>query len=152
MRILGIDPGIGRMGWGIIDKQGQKTSPVVFGCFETSKQEEQEQRLLRIYQFITSLLAKEPVDEVAIEDLFFNTNAKTAFQVGQARGVILLMAAQRSLPIFVYTPLQVKVAVAGYGRAEKKQIQEMVRVILQLKTVLNPMTVLTPWLQLSRTV
>ncbi len=138
MQILGIDPGIGRMGWGIVAKNGQKISPVGFGCFETSKNSPPEERLAEIYAFLKSLLSREKVDTLAIEDLFFNTNTKTAFLVGQARGVVLLLAAQESVPVHVYTPLQVKVAVAGYGRADKRQVGEMVKVLLSLESIPRP--------------
>lgn len=138
MRILGIDPGIGRLGWGIIEKNGQKVSPVIFDCLETDKKLTLPKRLQLIYDFLSSLLKKEQVDVVAIEDLFFSNNAKTAFQVGQARGVVLLVAAQKNLPIFVYTPLQVKVAVTGYGLAEKRQVGDMVKALLTLPKVPQP--------------
>lgn len=138
MRILGIDPGIGRLGWGIVEAQSSRVTPVVFDCFETSKHETLPERLCHIYDFLSVLLTKEQVDAVSIEDLFFANNAKTAFQVGQARGVVLLVAAQQQLPIFTYTPLQVKVAVTGYGRAEKKQVGEMVKALLHLSAVPRP--------------
>ena len=146
MRILGIDPGIGRLGWGIVEVQsailrrdsGQECKVQSFGCIETNPKLSVEQRLLEIYQTLTEIIEKEKPDSMAVEELFFNTNAKTAMVVGQARGVVLLLGAQHNLPIGVYTPLQVKMAVVGYGRAEKAQVGQMVKVILKLPTVPKP--------------
>lgn len=138
MRILGIDPGIGRTGWGIIDKTKNTPLPIAYGCFETASTLPVPNRLLLIHQKMSSLLLEYNPDAVAIEELFFNTNAKTAFAVGQARGVILLSAAEQNKPIAIYTPLQVKIAVAGYGRAEKEQIGKMVKQLLKLDTAPAP--------------
>lgn len=138
MIILGIDPGIGRMGWGIIEKKGQVLTPIEFGCFETDSKEEPQKRLSLVYHHVLSLIKKYHPTEFAIEDLFFNTNAKTAFVVGQARGVILLAASESGLKPVVYTPLQVKVALTGYGRAEKRQVGIMVKTQLHLAAVPTP--------------
>ena len=138
MRILGIDPGIARTGWGLIDKTKNTVVPVAFDCIETKSFMSVPQRLLLIHQKISSLLLEYEPDAMAIEELFFNTNAKTAFVVGQARGVILLSAAQQNKPIFIYTPLQVKIAVAGYGRAEKEQVGKMVKQLLGLDAIPRP--------------
>lgn len=146
MRILGIDPGIGRTGWGIIQMQsailrqssGQALKAQNYGCVETTKELEKEQRLKSIYGSITDIIEKYKPDVLAVEELFFNTNAKTAFAVGEARGVILLAGAEKKLPVFIYTPLQVKVALTGYGRAEKMQVGKMVQVLLKLKTIPKP--------------
>lgn len=138
MRIIGIDPGIGRTGWGIIEVESGKLRVESYGCIETSKDLSLEKRLLDLFQNITSILQKEKPDAFAIEELFFNTNAKTAMVVGQARGVVLLAAAQYKMPITVYTPLQVKIAVTGYGRAEKKQVGQMVKTLLRLDTIPKP--------------
>src|SRR5579871_4792400 len=119
MQILGIDPGIGRTGWGIIEVQSSKIKVQSFGCIETKPNDAVENRLFALYDEIMNIIDECKPDELAIEDLFFNTNAKTALVVGQARGVVLLAAAQKNLRISVYTPLQVKLAVTGYGRAEK---------------------------------
>ena len=132
MVILGIDPGIGRMGWGIIEAQNGKLKSQNFGCLETDSKETIETRLLVVYKFVDSLIKKYKPDALATEELFFNTNAKTAFVVGQARGVIILAGSKNNIPIFSYTPLQVKIAITGYGRAEKQQIGQMVKVILNL--------------------
>ncbi len=138
MRVLGIDPGIARTGWGIVGVENGKLGVDSFGCIETSPQEETCKRLEEIYTEILKLIKKYSPESIAIEELFFNTNAKTAFVVGQARGVILLACSQKNLDLAVYTPLQVKIAVTGYGRAEKNQIGKMVKTILNLKTVPKP--------------
>ena len=139
MKILGIDPGIGRMGWGVIEK-GKGSSFVVegFGCVETMPNSDIPGRLYAIYDEVCRIIDEYHPDALAIEDLFFAKNAKTAFSVGQARGVILLAASQKNLSIAVYTPLQVKSAVTGYGKADKKQIGEMVKLQLHLKEIPKP--------------
>lgn len=138
MIIVGIDPGIGRTGWGIIEKNHSKVTAVQFGCFETKSAQQPADRLRQIYLFVTQLLEEHKPDALAIEELFFNTNAKTALIVGQARGVILLTAALKNMPISVYTPLQVKIAITGYGRAEKSQIGQMVKLLLKLPAIPTP--------------
>lgn len=138
MIIVGIDPGIARTGWGIIDKTGQKIKSVKFGCFETKADLPMPERLKQTYLFLAELLKEYQPDSLAIEELFFNTNAKTALIVGQARGVVMLAAALKNIPIAVYTPLQVKIAITGYGRAEKSQIGQMVKVLLQLARIPHP--------------
>jgi crossover junction endodeoxyribonuclease RuvC len=138
MKIIGIDPGIGRMGWAIVEAKGAKLKPLSYGCLETKPNSLVEERLGIIYAFITKLCKENQPDALAIEDLFFNTNAKTAFVVGQARGVVLLAAGQKNIPISIYTPLQVKMAITGYGRAEKNQIGQMVKTLLHLPTIPKP--------------
>src|ERR1700722_7688444 len=138
MQIVGIDPGIGRTGWGVVEVQNSKLKVHSYGCIETSKDLSTEKRLEEIFKQIVSILQRENPDAFAIEELFFNTNAKTAMVVGQARGVILLAAAQHKIPITFYTPLQVKIAVTGYGRAEKNQVGQMVKVLLHLTTIPKP--------------
>jgi len=138
MRILGIDPGIGRCGWGVIDAQNSKYKVHGFGCIETSPKKEIPDRLQEVYLEISKLIKTYKPDALSIEELFFNTNAKTAFVVGQARGVILLAAAQSNLEIAIYTPLQVKMALTGYGHAEKAQVGKMVKTLLNLKEVPKP--------------
>jgi crossover junction endodeoxyribonuclease RuvC len=135
MKILGIDPGIGRCGWGVIETQGSKINAQDFGCIETSSKKEVAERLREIHEEIMRIIKTHNPEAMAIEELFFNTNAKTAFIVGQARGVILLAAAQMNVPIIVYTPLQVKMAITGYGRAEKNQIGKMVKALLGLTEI-----------------
>jgi crossover junction endodeoxyribonuclease RuvC len=138
MRIVGIDPGIGRTGWGIIDVMKGKLLVQKYGCIETTKEMSIEKRLLVIYETIRTVLLAEKPDAFAVEELFFNTNAKSAMVVGQARGVAILAAAQLLLPITVYTPLQVKIAVTGYGRAEKKQVGQMIKTLLNLQDIPKP--------------
>ena len=138
MRILGIDPGIGRTGWGIIENQNSKIKSQRFGCIETLPNDEISSRLYALYEEVINIINEYQPDSLAIEELFFNTNTKTALVVGQARGVILLAAAQKNLPVAVYTPLQVKMALTGYGRAEKNQIGQMVKVLLHLNAIPKP--------------
>jgi crossover junction endodeoxyribonuclease RuvC len=138
MRIIGIDPGIARTGWGIIEKNKQHLTPVAFGCIETQAGIEMPDRLKSIFSEISKLITIHSPNSLAIEELFFNTNAKTALIVGQARGVVMLAAAQKNISITVYTPLQVKIAVTGYGRAEKSQIGQMVKTLLKLPAIPKP--------------
>lgn len=138
MRILGIDPGIARTGWGIIEKNSGKEKALQFGCFETKSEEPTPTRLKYIFSFLTHLINEHHPDSLAIEELFFNTNAKTALIVGQARGVVMLAAAMQDIPVSIYTPLQVKMALTGYGRAEKSQIGQMVKVLLKLPSIPTP--------------
>ena len=138
MIILGIDPGIGRCGWGVIEANNAKLKALAYGCIETDPKKEVAERLSEIYFEITKIIKKNKPNALSIEELFFNTNAKTAFVVGQARGVILLSGAENKLPIAIYTPLQVKIAVTGYGRAEKEQVGKMVKTILALKNIPKP--------------
>ncbi len=137
MIILGIDPGIGRVGWGIIKDESGKQEAVDYGCFETLPNSNLDERLARIYDFIVLLIKKFNPDVLAIEQLYFAANSKTALIVGQARGVILLAASKSNLPTESYTPLQVKQALTGYGRADKNQIQNMVKSILRLSKKLT---------------
>jgi crossover junction endodeoxyribonuclease RuvC len=138
MRILGLDPGIARTGWGVIEVQSAKCKVQSFGCIETSKELATEKRLQLLYEKVSGILEKEKPEAFAIEELFFNTNTTTAMIVGQARGVVLLAATQQEVPISIYTPLQVKIAVTGYGRAEKKQVGQMVKTILHLDAIPKP--------------
>lgn len=139
MRILGIDPGIGRVGWGVIDVQNATRLTVnSFGCIETEPNSDIPGRLYAIYDEVCRIIQEYTPDILAIEDLFFAKNAKTAFSVGQARGVILLAGSQKDLKISVFTPLQVKSAVTGYGKAEKKQVGQMVKFLLHLKEIPKP--------------
>lgn len=138
LRILGIDPGIAIVGFGFIDKQGHKLVPVQYGCIRTEAHTEDAERLKLVYEAAVQLIEKYKPDAVAIEKLFFNRNVTTALTVGQARGVLMLAAVQHGLPIAEYTPLQVKQAIVGYGKAEKKQVQEMVKMFLHLSAVPKP--------------
>lgn len=138
MVILGIDPGIGRTGWGIIELHGAQFSVQQFGCIETFQTLPIGQRLELLYENVCTLLKEKKPDALSIEELFFNTNVKTAMVVGQARGVVLLAATQYNVPITVYTPLEVKMAVTGYGRAEKNQVGQMVKSLLRLPAIPKP--------------
>ncbi len=138
MKILGIDPGIGRTGWGIIGVESSKLKVQSYGCIETSLKLSVEKRLEAIYQEIRRVMEEYEPDALAIEELFFNTNSKTAMVVGQARGVMLLAASQSNIPVSVYTPLQVKIAVTGYGRAEKSQVGMMIKTLLKLTSIPKP--------------
>lgn len=138
MRILGIDPGIGRTGWGIITTQSSKFKVQSYGCIETAVNSALEKRLELLYEELLQVVEEYEPEALAIEELFFNTNAKTAMIVGQARGVVLLLASQKSLPVTIYTPLQVKIATTGYGRAEKAQVGQMVKTILKLPAIPKP--------------
>ncbi len=132
MVILGIDPGIARIGWGIITKISGVYKLIDYGLFETHAQDDVSLRLEKIHIFLKDLMDKYNPDVVAVEELFFAANSKTAFKVGQARGVIILAASEKGVNINSYTPLQVKQTLTGYGRADKKQIQAMVKSILNL--------------------
>ncbi|HEY5152673.1 MAG TPA: crossover junction endodeoxyribonuclease RuvC [Candidatus Saccharimonadales bacterium] len=138
MRILGIDPGTGILGFGVIDVVKGKASLVDAGVIRTPAKEDDAVRLQTIFEEITTIISETKPAEMAVEKLFFAQNVTTAMTVSQARGVVLLAGKQAGLEIFEYTPLQIKQSLTGYGRAEKKQIQEMVRVILQLKEVPKP--------------
>jgi crossover junction endodeoxyribonuclease RuvC len=138
LRILGIDPGIAIVGFGFIDKQGSKVTPVQYGCIQTEAHTPEEERLMHVYEAMVQLIDKYKPDAVAFEKLFFNRNVTTAMSVSQARGVLVLAAAQKGLPIAEYTPMQVKQAIVGYGKAEKRQVQEMTRMFLKLQAIPKP--------------
>ncbi|MBQ8027629.1 MAG: crossover junction endodeoxyribonuclease RuvC [Clostridia bacterium] len=138
MRIIGIDPGYAIVGYGVIDYNSNHFSVVDYGAVTTKAHTPFENRLVSIYDGLTQLISTYKPDAMSIEKLFFNTNTTTAIDVAQARGVIVLAAAQGGLDIAEYTPLQVKQSVVGYGRAEKKQVQEMTRLMLNLKSVPKP--------------
>jgi len=138
MLTLGIDPGTATTGFGLVQHQGDKLVYITCGCITTTPKESSQGRLALIHQQIMALLSKYKPNVVAVERLYFGENSKTAMAVGQARGIILLAAAEHKLPIAEYTPLEVKVALTGYGRAEKKQIQQMVRVMLKLNDLPRP--------------
>ena len=131
MRILGIDPGTARLGYGIIE-DSPELSLVSFGCLTTPAKQSQPSRLQSLYEELGEVFEAEAPDEVAVERLFFNQNITTAFAVGEARGVVLLRAAQAGCPVSDYTPLQIKQALVGYGRADKRQVQTMVSMALTL--------------------
>jgi len=138
MKIIGIDPGTARVGWGIIDSNGGIEVVRAYGCLETDKKIPDEERLLKIFNGLQKLINQYKIEILACEDLFFATNAKTAISVGQARGVILLTAALSKIPVYSYTPMVVKQAICGTGSAEKKQVQYMVKAILKLQDIPKP--------------
>ena len=138
MRILGIDPGTGILGFGIIEVDKGKAQLVDAGVIRTPVKEDDAVRLQTIFEELTDIIVQTKPTEMAVEKLFFARNVTTAMTVAQARGVVLLAGQQAGLSIHEYTPLQIKQALTGYGRAEKHQIQEMVRVILELKEIPKP--------------
>jgi crossover junction endodeoxyribonuclease RuvC len=138
MRTLGIDPGTAIMGWGVVDEQGGQLSLVAVGALTTPAGMPQPERLRIIYDGLRALIDQHRPDTAAIEELFFGKNVNTALTVGQARGVALLVLQQAGLPIGEYKPTAVKQAVAGYGGADKKQMQEMVRLTLGLAAAPKP--------------
>ena len=138
MIILGIDPGYAIIGWGVIEYQANSFRPVAFGAITTPAHTAFEDRLLRIYDDTVEVIRRSRPDAVSIEKLYFNTNITTGIQVAHARGVIILAARQAGIPVYEYTPLQVKTAVTGYGKAKKPQVMEMTRRLLHLKEVPKP--------------
>jgi len=138
LRILGIDPGLATMGFGVIDTVNGKSTAVDYGVVLTPKTEALPTRLAILEKGVKSLIEKYKPDEVALEELFFNNNVKTAIDVAQARGVILLTCVKECGRLFEYTPLQIKQALTGYGRAEKRQIQQMVTTFLGLNKIPRP--------------
>ncbi|HEX3048796.1 MAG TPA: crossover junction endodeoxyribonuclease RuvC [Bacillota bacterium] len=138
MLILGIDPGTAITGYGLVSYEGNHLKKVTFGAIRTGPELSLANRLHHIYLETLRIIGEYRPDAIAIEELFFNKNVRTALAVGHARGVILLSAANSGYEVAEYTPLQVKLAVTGYGRAEKMQIQEMVRVLLCLTEIPKP--------------
>lgn len=134
MLILGVDPGYDRLGWGLIDED----KAVNYGCLQTKKTLSEAKRLEQLFDQLTLILKKTKPQAVSVESLFFFKNQTTAIKVAEARGIILLAAQKLAIPSFSYAPLQVKMAVTGYGRAEKLQVQQMVKSILHLTTVPRP--------------
>jgi crossover junction endodeoxyribonuclease RuvC len=138
MKILGIDPGYAILGYGIVEKKGNKFTACSYGAITTDAGTPMTERLEHLYNSLREIIEEEKPDVASIEELFFNTNAKTAILVGQARGVAVLACVKGGLEIEEYTPLQIKQALVGYGRADKKQVQTMVKTILNLKEVPKP--------------
>ena len=138
MKILGIDPGYAIVGYGVLDYRSNHFTVLDYGAITTDAGTPFGRRLEIIFDELTALLEKHRPDAISIEKVFYNNNAKTVIDVSQARGVLMLAAQKMHVPVFEYTPLQVKQSVVGYGRAEKKQIQEMTRRILNLETVPKP--------------
>ena len=138
MIILGIDPGIAIVGWGVIRCENGRMTPLGYGSIQTKAGLAVEERLRQVHQTLTDIIRHFKPDVMSVEELFWNTNQKTGIVVAEARGVILLTAHEEGVPIFEYTPLQVKQAIVGYGRAEKKQVQEMTRIMLNLEKIPKP--------------
>ena len=138
MIILGIDPGYAIVGWGVIRYERGKFIPVDFGAITTPAGMPFNRRLEVLYDELTALLTRYTPDSVAVEKLYFQTNAKTAIDVAQARGVTMLALQKKGVPVFEYTPLQVKSAVTGFGQAQKPQVMEMTKRLLRLKAVPKP--------------
>ena len=138
MIVLGIDPGTARTGYGLVSRQGSSLRMVDYGCLETVNDRPLGARLLLIHEALGDLIETFQPEAVGVERLFFNRNVQTAFAVGQARGVALLAAAQHGLPVFEYGPHEVKLAVTGYGRATKDQVQRMVQLVLSMSELPRP--------------
>lgn len=138
MKILGIDPGTATTGFGLIQKDGPKLVKIDCGVISTPKELEMPERLSILYEDLHEIIKTHKPDIVAVEKLFFTSNITTAMTVSQARGVVLLVAQQNSIKLAEYTPLQVKMSVTGYGKATKKQVQEMVKKILKLNVIPKP--------------
>lgn len=138
MIVLGIDPGTARLGYGVIDMVDGLPGLIDFGVAETHPTDSMPDRLLQIYGNVRLLLNEHDPDVMAVEKLFFARNVTTALAVGQARGVVLLAAAEKGIPVREYSPSEVKHSIVGYGKADKNQIQEMVRIILGLDQIPRP--------------
>jgi crossover junction endodeoxyribonuclease RuvC len=136
--LLGVDPGYARAGWSILESSGQNLKLIDFGCLETTKETQHATRLKFLHTELNKIIKKYKPEILAIEDLFFFKNLKTAIKVAEARGVILITAIENDMEIKEFTPLQIKQALVGYGRAEKKQVQQMVKIILNLDTIPQP--------------
>lgn len=138
MIVLGIDPGYAIVGYGVIDYRNNHFRVIDYGAILTDAKTPFNERLEIIYDRLSSIISVYSPDAMSVEKVFYNSNAKTVIDVSQARGVIMLAAQKSKLPVFEYTPLQVKQSVVGYGRADKKQVQEMTRRILSLEKVPKP--------------
>lgn len=138
MIVLGIDPGIAIVGYGIVEYNGNKFKPIDYGVIRTESGQPYPKRLKEIYTSMDILIKEHKIDAIAIEELFFNKNVKTAIEVAHARGVLVLCSELNGCPTYEYTPLQVKQGICGYGRADKRQVQEMVKIILGLDKIPRP--------------
>jgi crossover junction endodeoxyribonuclease RuvC len=138
MIIMGIDPGVARVGWAIISTAKSSPKAIAYGCIETEQSDAHGNRLLAAYKAIVSLLSRYKPDCVSMEELFFSKNVKTAIAVGEGRGVLLLASAKNKTPVISYSPSKVKQTVCGDGRADKSQIQRMVKRILRLQDIPKP--------------
>ncbi len=138
MRIVGVDPGMATTGYGVVESDGCRSVLIEYGCIRTSAEDRAQERLGRIYRELHAVVTRTGGQVMAVEKLFFSKNSASAMQVGEARGVVILAGHHAGLPVFEYTPLQVKQAVTGFGRAEKRQIQQMVACLLALKQLPRP--------------
>lgn len=138
MRILGIDPGYAILGYGIVDAAGTKLTAVDYGVIETTPNEALPARLCRLYDGVRALITRHSPEQAVFEELFFYRNTTTALAVGAGRGVAILAAEQANLPLYEYTPMQIKLAVTGDGHADKRAVQQMVKLLLSLKSVPRP--------------
>lgn len=138
MLVLGLDPGLATTGYGLVEGDGQSLRAVAYGILRTSAHKPLAKRLLQLHEALEELLVRYHPDVIALEELFFSTNARSAIAVGEARGVLLLAAAEAGVKVAEYTPLQVKQAITGYGRADKAQMQQMVRLLLDLAEPPSP--------------
>lgn len=138
MRIIGIDPGTGILGFGVIDVVRGKSTLVDAGVIRTPAKQPEPQRLLTIFENLSLVLQETKPEVMSVEKLFFSQNVTTAMSVSQARGIVLMLGQKHGLPIFEYTPQQIKQSLTGYGKADKKQMQEMVRISLNLQEVPKP--------------
>ncbi|PIP26392.1 MAG: crossover junction endodeoxyribonuclease RuvC [Candidatus Moranbacteria bacterium CG06_land_8_20_14_3_00_40_12] len=138
LRVIGIDPGTATTGWAVVEKRQDRLFPLGFGFIQTAKEKTESERLLEISLDLEKIIDKFQPQESATERIFLFKNQKTVIQIGQARGAILLTLEKKNVKLWSYTPLQIKQAVTGYGRAEKKQVQFMVKKILNLKSTPKP--------------
>lgn len=138
MLVLGIDPGIANTGWGVVDFVGQKFRPVCYGVIKTDPKDKLEHRISIIAESVSQIAEKYQVQHISMEDIFFAKNEVSAIGVAKVIGAIIYAASLKGVEVSLFTPLQIKMAVTGYGKAEKKQIQEMVRIFLNLEKVPRP--------------
>lgn len=137
-RIIGLDPGFGIVGYGVVDIQGKSEALVKYGAIRTSAKDPISKRIEKIYDVLSQILTEYMPDESAVEELYFFRNVTTAISVGEARGVMLLALEKFGVKIYEYTPMEVKLSVTGYGKATKRQVQEMVRVMLNMNDIPRP--------------
>ena len=138
MRVLGIDPGSETLGWGVVEGSGLKYELVDFGTVRSTAKQAFSKRLLKVYEGVAEVIDKYAPEVVAVEDTFYAANVGVALKLGQVRGAMLLLAEQRGLEIAEYSPRLIKQTIVGYGAAEKQQVQEMVKILLRMKTVPTP--------------
>lgn len=138
MKVLGIDPGTGRMGWAIVEGNRSKQTLTACGCVETKANGDPTKRLVELYKSIEKVIEEYKPEVAAVEDLFFFKNAKTVISVAEARGMVVTLCGLKGMEVYDYTPLQVKQTITGYGRAEKQQVEMMVKAMLKIKGVIKP--------------